>query len=56
MSELLITQLEKDLYKFEAKGCPLKFFVIWENGHLPRPEDWYQVNPIRKNYYTMTRL
>ena len=39
MSELLITQLEKDLYKFEAKGCPLKFFVIWENCHILRPED-----------------
>ena len=56
MSELLITQLEKDLYKFEAKGCPLKFFVIWENCHIPRPEDWYQVNPIGKNYYTMTKV
>ena len=55
MSELSITHLKEDLYKFEAKGCPLKYFVIWENNQSPKPENWFKVNPIGKNYYTMTK-
>ena len=45
--KLSCEHLNGDNYRFHAKGCPLKFFVIWEDGQKP---EWNSVSSYGTNY------
>ena len=47
--------MEKNIYLFIARGCPLTYFVIWGNGQIPTPEKWIKVNPISENNYFLVK-
>ena len=54
MASLHITPLGGGEYEFEASGCRLSYFVIWNDGETPTPDKWYPVDE-DSNYNSMTK-
>ena len=54
MSRLTITK-EGNIYKFEAEGCYLTYFVIWEGEREPTIDDWELLKQNGEYKYCSTR-
>ena len=51
MTQPHIFRLGNNRFGFEASGCPLTYFVIWQDGEQPTPDKWYRVYSDNNHYY-----
>jgi len=54
MSRLTITK-EGNRYNFEAEGCYLTYFVIWEDGETPTSKKWEHPEQIGEYKYSLVK-